>query len=268
MNSHHVEYNYPERLFFRWKAKYGGLYVAVFRLRVLDATDRLIIDEGAPWHKAVLRELTLDEYKAFEELRLYDPVLAMTSLVNEVLLYCDTCDHPSKPVVTEFALVDYLFGVVTRMSGFFSSDCVKTQQRARDAYSSIYKHLVVPLITNIGMQYRDLRSMTDMDLAEQYLIHKKTGRERPGKTGNPVIDRQLERAALVEASATAADQSLQQQYLESRAKGKREEHVNTAADNQFFRTHFGPYIAKQPPPDPSKMKRAIMPAPSFLRKQK
>jgi hypothetical protein len=270
MSNHLVEYNYPERLFYRWKAKYGGIYLAVFRLRALDAQDRLVIDEAAPWHKAVLREITLDEYKAFEELRTFDPVLAMTSLVNETILYCDLCEHPVKPTVLDFALVDYLFGVITRLSGFFSNDSVKVQQKARDSYTSLYKHLVIPLVTNIGMQYKDLCEMTDTGLAEQYLIYKKSGRDAASarQTGNPQIDKQLAQQALIDMSANRADQALQQQYIESRNKGKREEGINTEAENQYFRTHFGPYLSKQPPPDVSKMKRATLPAPSFLHKKK
>jgi hypothetical protein len=256
----------------RWKIEYGGLYLAPFRRKIFGPDDTYFIDYSAPWIVAILRELTLREYIAYCELADYDPKLASISLIRLVLLYAyDTDTECMESVDADLDVLDNLFGQYTTICGFFRGDTMAAQKTIRTGYGPVYHNFVIlRLLTNMGMDIKNLLDLPDSRLMELFIAYSKTsgGKTRPQvyRTGNPALDRQLAKQALVDMSEQTAMSTLADRM--ARAKQGQREEINPAAENTQLLGQFGDAVLRgEQPPDVTKLKRYKKPpAPTFTTK--
>jgi hypothetical protein len=258
---------------YAWKLEHGGLYLAPIKPKALDAAGRLVTDLSAPWLVVILREATVREFLAYADLATHDPHLAASGLIQHLFVYSfDATSGDFVNVLNMAGAVDCLFGLYTEVSGFFRGNPGIAVKRIRETYGAKYHKLILQkLVTNVGFKIDDLLDKTDSELEELafiYLTQGRQQRQRGVKTGIPALDRQLDKQALVDASAEQSMEALKSKMAADRATGVTEK-LDVDKENAELQWHFGEAVLKGRVPHNVKgMKRSTMPVPDFSGKTK
>jgi hypothetical protein len=245
------DYNLPDSIrekLLDWKVEHGHLYIAQFRKQRLSETGQYETDALAPWLFAILRELKLKEYMAYCDIATYDNTAAAFSLVRRCLLTCENENGEHHSISNEPHTMDYLFGVLVSMSGFFEGKVHAAQVEARASYGKLYKNFIVPLISNYGFSLDYLGNSTDTDIAEIAIILQKQRRERP-----PINGERDKTKALTLMSADHSSELLREKMEHDRNGGG--ERINTDVENLAIRANFGEIVTNRPVPDVTKLKK-------------
>jgi len=253
-------YNLPEylaRKLLAWKIQYGGLYLAPFRAKTLNSLNQLVNNDEAPWTICVLRELVLKEYIAYAELTEFSPSAAAYSLVRTCLLVAYDYSVGREIDISDSKItLDFLFGQLMEISGFFKGNSMIAQRSRRDKYGAGY-HIgaIDRLVVNVGYKPDELMNLTDTDLAERWLVYNKQSRQMQQitRTGNAAQDRQNAKAALVQASEHASTEALADRM--ARTRDGRSERINPDRENVELLRDFAGDIKQRPIPDVTKLKR-------------